>query len=114
MNFLSGGILKSCSWASLVEQWLRVHVPLQGTRVQALVREDPTCRGATKPVRHNYWACALEPASHNYRACKSQLLSPCATATEARAPTAHTPQQEKPSQWEAHAPQQRVAPAHHN
>ena len=25
-----------------------------GTRVQALVREDPTCRGATKPVRHNY------------------------------------------------------------
>ncbi|KAJ8793066.1 hypothetical protein J1605_003743 [Eschrichtius robustus] len=36
------------------------------TRVQALVREDPTCRGATKPVRHNYWACALEPMSHNY------------------------------------------------
>ena len=24
------------------------------------------CRGATKPERHNYWACALEPASHNY------------------------------------------------
>ena len=24
------------------------------TRVRALVREDPTCRGATKPVRHNY------------------------------------------------------------
>ena len=23
-------------------------------RVQALVREDPTCRGATKPVSHNY------------------------------------------------------------
>ena len=29
-------------------------------------REDLTCRGATKPVRHNYWACALEPVSHNY------------------------------------------------
>ena len=28
--------------------------------------EDPTCRGATKSVRHNYWACAVEPASHNY------------------------------------------------
>ena len=27
---------------------------VQGTRVQAPVREDPTCRGATKPVRHNY------------------------------------------------------------
>ena len=25
-----------------------------GARVQGLVREDPTCRGATKPVRHNY------------------------------------------------------------
>ena len=27
---------------------------MQGTRVRALVQEDPTCRGATKPVRHNY------------------------------------------------------------
>ncbi|XP_054938336.1 beta-parvin isoform X2 [Physeter macrocephalus] len=26
----------------------------KGTQVRALVREDPTCRGATKPVRHNY------------------------------------------------------------
>ena len=53
---------------SLVAQWLRIHLPMQGTRVRALVRvqEDPTCRGATKPVRHNYRACALEPASHNY------------------------------------------------
>ena len=25
-----------------------------GFQVQALVREDPTCRGASKPVRHNY------------------------------------------------------------
>ena len=24
------------------------------TRVQALIREYPTCRGATKPVHHNY------------------------------------------------------------
>ena len=37
---------------SLVEQWLRIC--LQGTQVQALVQVDPTCRGATKPVRHNY------------------------------------------------------------
>ena len=28
--------------------------PMQGTRVRALVWEDPTCRGATKPVQHNY------------------------------------------------------------
>ena len=40
--------------ASLVAQGLRICLPVQGTRVRALVREDPTCRGATKPVRHNY------------------------------------------------------------
>ena len=49
---------------------------MQGTRVLALGREDPTCRGATKPMRHNYWACALEPVSHNYWACVPQLLKP--------------------------------------
>ena len=40
--------------ASLVAQWLRIRLPMQGTRVQALVQEDPTCHGATKPMRHNY------------------------------------------------------------
>ena len=59
-------LLKHSNRASLVAQWVRIHLPMQGTWVQALVREDPTCRGATKPVRHNYWTCALEPASHNY------------------------------------------------
>ena len=44
--------------ASLVAQWLRICLPMQGTRVQALVWEDPTCSGATRPVSHNYWACA--------------------------------------------------------
>ena len=40
--------------ASLVVQWLRICLPVQGTRVRALVWEDPTCRGATGPVSHNY------------------------------------------------------------
>ena len=40
--------------ASLVAQWLRIYLPMQGTRVQALGWEDPTCRGATRPVSHNY------------------------------------------------------------
>ena len=40
--------------ASLVAQWLRICLPMQGTRVRALVWEDPTCRGATRPVSHNY------------------------------------------------------------
>ena len=55
-------------------QWLRIRLPVQGTRVRALVREDPTCRGATKLVRHYYWAWALEPTSHNYWAHVPQLL----------------------------------------
>ena len=44
--------------ASLVAQWLRICLLMQGTRVRALVWEDPTCRGAAGPVSHNYWACA--------------------------------------------------------
>ena len=95
---------KYISRASLVAQWLRVHLPVQGTQVRALVREDPTCHGATKLARRNYWACALEPASHNYWACVPQLLEPACLepvlcnkrshCNEAKA----TPQQEKPLQ----------------
>ena len=91
-------MLKIGPWASLVAQWLRLHLPMQGTRVRALVQEDPTCRGATKPVRHNYWGYALEP----------QLLSPHAATTESHTPRVHALQQKKPLQWEARALQQRV------
>ena len=45
---------KTIQGASLVAQWLRICLLMQGTRVRALVREDPTCCGATKPVHHNY------------------------------------------------------------
>ena len=41
-------------WASLVAQWLRICLLMQGTRVRALVWEDPTYRRATRPVSHNY------------------------------------------------------------
>ena len=40
--------------ASLVVLWLRIHLPMQGTWVRPLVWEDPTCRGATKPMRPNH------------------------------------------------------------
>ena len=79
--------LKKTVGASLVAQWLRICLPMQGTRVRAPVWEDPTCRGATGPVSHNYWACAS---------------GACA------------PQRERPPQWEARAPWWRVAPACHN
>ena len=69
---------------------------MQGTWVWAPVREDPTCHGATKPMRHN---TTTEPV----------LYSPWATTTEAHAPRARAPQQEKPPQWEARAPQQSIS-----
>ena len=46
--------IKYSSGASLVAQWIRICLPMQGTQVRSLVWEDPTCRGATKPMRHNY------------------------------------------------------------
>ena len=79
---------------SLVVQWLRIRLSMQGTQVQSLIREDPTCHGATEPVP-------------NYQAHILHLLKPCV-------PRAHAPQQEKSLQWEAHVPQWRVAPTHCN
>ena len=76
---------------------------MQGTQVQALVQEDPTCRGATKPVRHNYWACALEPMSHNHWTHVPQLLSLHSRARE--------PQLLKPAYLE---PMLRNKRSHHN
>ena len=72
-------------------QWLRILLPMQGTRVQSLVQEDPTCHRETK-------AHAPQLLSLCSRARKPQLLSLHATTTEARAPRAHAPQQEKPPQ----------------
>ena len=68
---------------SLVVQWLGICLPILGSWIQSLVREDPTCHGTTKPVRHN-------------------LPDLCSRAC--------APQQGKPPQGEARAPQQRVAP----
>ena len=79
--------LKSWSWVFLVAQWIRICLPMQGTRVRSLVWEDPTCRGATRPVSHNYWACGS---------------GACAL------------QRERPQQWEARAPRWRVAPTCRN
>ena len=53
---------------------------MQGTQVRALVQEDPSCRGATKPVSHNYWAHVpqllkpeqLEPVLHNKRSHRNE------------------------------------------
>ena len=93
------------SGASLVVQWLIIRLPMQGTQVRALVLEDPTCCRATKPVHHNYWACALEPASYNYWACVPQLLKPAHLEPVLRNKRSH--HNEKPMH-------RRVVPAHRN
>ena len=61
--------------------------PIQGVAVQFLVREDPTCHSATKPMLHNYWS---------------------------QHPRAHAQHQEKPPQWEAQALQQQRSSAAKN
>ena len=60
------------------------------------------------------WTREPQLLSLRSRACEPQLLSPRATTTEAHAPRARAPQQEKPPQWDARAPQWRAAPAHRN
>ena len=51
----------------MVVQWLIIYLPMQGTWVRSLAREDSTCRGATKAVHHNERARALELVGCNYR-----------------------------------------------
>ena len=48
------GPSKLGSRASLVVQWLRIHLPMQGIQVQSLLQEDPTRCVGTKPMDHNY------------------------------------------------------------
>ena len=45
-----GSFHEGSAWTSLVVQWLRPRLPMQGTRVQPLVREDTTGCRATKPL----------------------------------------------------------------
>ena len=63
------------------------------------------------------WSGRIPHAAEQLGLCATTtepaLSNPWATTTEACAPGACAPQ-EKPPQWEAYAPQRRVAPTHHN
>ena len=80
LTFSVSSSLKKDHRTSLVVQWLRIFLPGQGTRVRALVQEDPTCHRATEPASHNYWArtpqllkpAHLEPVLHNKRSHRSE------------------------------------------
>ena len=68
-----------CPGTSLVVQWLRICLPMQGTRVRSLVGElrshmpwnsratttEPECSGAHVPQLER--PCTLEPTHHNER-----------------------------------------------
>ena len=62
--------LKLNNRASLVAQWLRICLPMQGTQVRALVWEDPTCRRATGPTTTE--PARLEPVLRNKRGHDSE------------------------------------------
>ena len=83
-------VIKQKVWVRTcwVVQWLRIHLPMQGT--WSLVPEDSRCHRATKPMPHNH-----RPYS---RVCLSQLLKP-------EHPRPHGTQKEKLLRWEACAPQ---------
>ena len=101
-NFLFISIqFKKILGASVVVQWLRIHLAMQGTLAWSLVWDDPTCHRGTKLM---YQLQSLYSGAH-----EQQLLSPCDATTEACVPRAYVSQQEKPQQWEALTPQQRVA-----
>ena len=83
---------------SLVTQWWRIRLPIQGTWVPSLVWEDPRCQRVAKPVCQSYRAHTLEAMSHSDWVHEQQLL-------KLVRPTAGAPQRETPPQGEAHAPQ---------
>ena len=77
--------LTNVEGTSLVVQWLRICLPIQGTQVWSLAQEDLICCRATKPTSHsygkpiwsrtptghtchNYWAVCLEPRLRNSQA----------------------------------------------
>ena len=74
---------KSHVGTSLVAQWLRIHLPMQRTRVRALVQEDPTCHGATKPVRHQL--LSLRSRVREPQLLSPRAWSPCSATREATA-----------------------------
>ena len=76
---------------SLVVQWIRICLAMQGTGVQSLFWEDSTCKGATKSVCHKYWAHELQllnlldlkPVLHDKRNHHDEKPSHCSRVTPA-------------------------------
>ena len=64
-------LLKTTSGTSLGAQWLRIHLPMQGTRVQSLkiphaAEQLSPCVTTTEPALWSPRATITEPVCHNY------------------------------------------------
>ena len=74
---------KNIPGASLVVQWLKIHMALQRIQICSLAQEDSTFRRATKPLCNNYWAHAhLEPVLCKKISHRSEMRSPRAATVE--------------------------------
>ena len=67
--------------ASLVVQWLRIRLSMQGTRVLFLVWEDSTCCRAIESAHHKVTEPKVDPRD---------------TTAEAHSPRPHAPQEKPP------------------
>ena len=62
---------------SLVVQWLRICLSMQGTQGGSLVQEDATCLRSTKPRALQLRSlCVLEPTLHNRKSHHSETPTP--------------------------------------
>ena len=60
-------------------QWIRICLPMQGTRVRSLIQEDGTCRGTAKPASHS--------SPHNYRSSRAREPQPTAPVPQLVSPS---------------------------
>ena len=68
-------------------------LPMKGSQVWSLLREDPTGNWVTKPEHRNYWPTCWEPVLWSQGS--RRVRSPC-TRTESRRPAAPTAARESP------------------
>ena len=62
-------------WNSLVIQWLRIQLPMQGTWVQSLVWEDPTCLRVTKRMPQLLSLCSRARALQQEKSVQREPTS---------------------------------------
>ena len=65
-NSLHASIQSSFPAMDLAVQWFRIHLPMQGTLLPFLVREDLTCHGTAQRVRHLTGHGTSMPLNHKY------------------------------------------------